>query len=276
MRHLEGWRTSRFILPKQQRLWSHYPSVVSNSQPFGPEFDALGHSSTIPLLIEMNVDPKNNKTCAMTCRDSAESLCNVNKTRSALVSRRRRREFFFRTWSEASLAHLKKQTKPNPGAVTRRDQSNQGKKTMAKTSPSKRLLTMYEKRIYFPYTVGSIYVVVRWLIYKGRNFREKTFSYINLRAVKNIQKNIQVLEPFLELVKSFYSEPEVPVCICTKRRSDAKKKSKSHASQNQKPNWWVIKIDKNKIYFTRPLGRAFDAKVRMIALKKRRLNLTDI
>ena len=35
---------------------------------------------------------------------------------------------FFRTWTEASLAHLKKTTKPNPGAVTRRDQSNQGKK----------------------------------------------------------------------------------------------------------------------------------------------------
>ena len=39
----------------------------------------------------------------------------------------RRCEFFFRTWSEASLAHLKKKTMPNPGAVTRRDQSNQGK-----------------------------------------------------------------------------------------------------------------------------------------------------
>ena len=36
---------------------------------------------------------------------------------------------------EASLAHLKKKTKPNPGAVTRRDKSNQGKNIKSLNSP---------------------------------------------------------------------------------------------------------------------------------------------
>ena len=43
----------------------------------------------------------------------------------------RRRKFFFLTPVVIIIsrwAHLKKKTKPNPGAVTRRGQSNQGKK----------------------------------------------------------------------------------------------------------------------------------------------------
>ena len=53
-------------------------------------------------------------------------------------SQPRRSKFFFRTPLAVSFsryAHLKKKTKPNPGAVTRHDQSNQGKKYYSLNSP---------------------------------------------------------------------------------------------------------------------------------------------
>ena len=95
--------------------------------------------------------------------------------------------------------------------------------------------------------------------FRGHKLSQK--GYTRKRTLSRAVKNNQVLEQFLELVKSFYSEPEVSeilgsilfdqIAAVTASASTvskiAKKKSKSHAEMKTLEHYLASKIKSQNV-----------------------------